>query len=118
MNRSARSDRSFVLKTLSFWVLVRVAMSYLEPGGTSFLLKILISCLAGAVLLLRQSRELVRLFIAKLFSRKPKQAASLGRPQATSSKRKSDLKQGQQIDEAHIVAKKLTSTAVMEEPDD
>jgi hypothetical protein len=118
MKRSPRSVRSLVLSLLSFWVLVRIAQSYLEPGGTSFLLKIVISCLAGAIVVFRQFRGSIRLLLSKLFSRRPKQAVSPGQSQATTSKRKSGQEQSKQIDVDHGVAKQPSSTTVMEESRD
>jgi hypothetical protein len=118
MKCSPRSVRSLVLSLLSFWVLVRVAQSYLEPGGTSFLLKILISFLAGAIVVFRQFRGGIRLLFSKLFSRRPKQTVSPGQSQAKTSKRKSGQEQSQQVDEDHGVAKEPSSTTVMEESRD
>jgi hypothetical protein len=76
MKLSTRSDWSFVVNSLSLCVLLRVAHSYLEPGGTSYLLKILISCLVGVVLVFRRFSGSIRLLFARLLSRRAKKKIS------------------------------------------
>jgi hypothetical protein len=97
MKLSPRSGWSFVLNTLSFWVLVRVAHSYLQPGGTSFLLKILISCLVGVVLVFRRFSGSIRLLLARLLSRRAKKKISSEQSPLTPDKGESSQKQGRPI---------------------
>jgi hypothetical protein len=66
MKPSLRLHQAFVLNPLSFWVLVRLSHSYLEPGTTSFLLKILISSLVGIVLVSRHVWKGIRFLLSKV----------------------------------------------------
>ena len=66
MKRSSHSYQSFALKVISFWILARVSQSYLEPGTTSFLLKIVVSSLVGLVLVSRHIWRTIRSLFAKV----------------------------------------------------
>ena len=70
MKPSLRLRRTFILNPLSFWILVRVSQSYLEPGTTSFLLKILISFLVGIVLVSRHVWRSIRFLLSKVSPQK------------------------------------------------
>jgi len=76
MEPLARLCLSFVRDALAWWVLSHIAQSYLEPGTRSFLLKILVSFLAGAVLVIRHFRNGIRSLLARLPSRTEKQESS------------------------------------------
>jgi hypothetical protein len=76
----ARTGQALVLNAFSFWFLARVAHAYLEPGGTSFLLKLVISGLAGVVLVFSRFKGSIRL----LFSRRPSGKAGKVVPQGQS----------------------------------
>ena len=104
MKLSTRSGWSFVLNTLSLCVLVRVAHSYLEPGGTSFLLKILISCLVGIVLVFRRFSGSIRLLFSQLISRRTKKRISPEQSPLTTDKGESSQKQGRPIEQDSKVA--------------
>ena len=70
-----RSMHSFIMTALVFRMLTRLALAYLEPGSTSFLLKIIISGLAGFVLASRYIWKTLRTLHAKLTSRQPQEEA-------------------------------------------
>ena len=51
-------------------LLKKLGLSYLEPGSSSFLLKILISSLVGLVVFFRQILGYIRLLMSKLSGKK------------------------------------------------
>ncbi len=75
MKPTRRFGRAFVLNAFLFWVLAGLARAYLEPGATSFLLKIIISSLVGIVLVFRPVWRSIRLLFSKPDSRKQKQGS-------------------------------------------
>jgi len=56
---------------LSTFILFKLATAYLEPGSSSFLLKILISSLVAFVVFFRQIWSYVRAVLAKLSGKQP-----------------------------------------------
>ncbi len=59
-------------KLLSSFILIKLATSYLEPGSSSFLLKILISSLVALVVFFRQIWSYVQVVWGKLSGKQPK----------------------------------------------
>lgn len=73
MKRSGNPTRLLAAGGLLFLLLIRLAPAYLEPGSTSFLLKILIAGLTGILLVYRGFWKSLRHLISKLTSRRRKQ---------------------------------------------
>jgi len=57
---------------LSTFILFRLTAAYLEPGSTSFLLKILISSLVALVVFFRQIRSYAQVVLGKLTGKQTK----------------------------------------------
>ena len=69
---------SLVKKLVPFWLLGRLSLAYLEPGSSSFLLKILISSLVALVVFFRQIWSYGRMLISKLSGKgKPEQETAV-----------------------------------------
>ena len=66
MKRSLHSHQSFALNALSFWTLIRVSQSYLEPGTSSFLLKIVVSLFIGFAVIFRHFWRAIRSLFTKV----------------------------------------------------
>jgi hypothetical protein len=75
MKSSSLFRPTIVLNALLALILARLTLAYLEPSPSSFLLKILISGLAGLVLAYRFIWRTIRLLFSKFVSGKKKKAA-------------------------------------------
>ncbi len=65
----------FVKGYLFLKFLSHLSHSYLEPGSSSFLLKIIISSLAGIALFFKHIWAIIKPLYLQLFSKKPVQVA-------------------------------------------
>ena len=70
---SCKEKNNLMLKPLLFWAFGYLSYAYIEPGATSFLLKIVISGLVAIVLLFRGAWRMIRLLFSKPASPKQEQ---------------------------------------------